>query len=61
MTEAFPQTLLDTLRRAQRITVLTGAGISAESGLPTFRHRLIGLWAHERPEDLSISVSRSAV
>src|SRR4051794_3908025 len=53
MTEAFPQALLDTLRRAQRITVLTGAGISAESGLPTFRDKLAGLWAHERPEDLS--------
>jgi len=37
MTEAFPQALLDTLRRAQRITVPIGAGISAESGLPTVR------------------------
>jgi len=53
MTEAFPQELLDTLRRAQRITVLTGAGISAESGLPTFRDKLTGLWAQYRPEDLS--------
>jgi len=53
MSEEFPQTLLDTLRRAQRITVLTGAGISAESGLPTFRDKLTGLWAHYRPEDLS--------
>jgi NAD-dependent deacetylase len=33
--------------------VLTGAGISAESGLPTFRDRLTGLWANYRPEDLS--------
>jgi NAD-dependent deacetylase len=49
----FPPTLIDTLRAAQRIAVLTGAGISAESGLPTFRDRLTGLWAQYRPEDLS--------
>jgi NAD-dependent deacetylase len=49
----FPLALLDTLRSAQRITVLTGAGISAESGLPTFRDKLTGLWAQYRPEDLS--------
>lgn len=50
---AIPQPLIDALRAAQHITVLTGAGISAESGLPTFRDRLTGLWAHYRPEDLS--------
>src|SRR5881409_472667 len=49
----FPPALIDTLRAAQRIAVLTGAGISAESGLPTFRDRLTGLWAQYRPEDLS--------
>ena len=53
MAETFPQALLDTLRQAQRVTVLTGAGISAESGLPTFRDKLTGLWAQYRPEDLS--------
>jgi NAD-dependent deacetylase len=45
--------LINTLRRAQRIAVLTGAGISAESGVPTFRDAQTGLWAKYRPEDLA--------
>lgn len=32
------------LRKARRIAVLTGAGISAESGIPTFRDKQTGLW-----------------
>ena len=32
------------LGRAKRVVVLTGAGISAESGVPTFRDALTGLW-----------------
>lgn len=39
--------------QARRIVVLTGAGISAESGIPTFRDQLTGLWARFRPEDLA--------
>jgi NAD-dependent deacetylase len=38
---------------AQRIVVLTGAGMSAESGVPTFRDAQTGLWARFRPEDLA--------
>ena len=41
------------LRSAPRIAALTGAGISAESGIPTFRDALTGLWARFRPEDLA--------
>jgi len=41
------------LARARSITVLTGAGISAESGIPTFRDALTGLWSKHRPEDLA--------
>jgi len=48
-----PSPLLDTLHAAQRITVLTGAGISAESGVPTFRDAQTGLWARYRPEELA--------
>ena len=33
--------------------VLTGAGVSAESGLPTFRDALTGHWARHRAEDLA--------
>lgn len=38
--------------RAKRIFVLTGAGVSAESGLGTFRDR-DGLWAHYDPMKLA--------
>lgn len=34
----------DLLRRARRVVVFTGAGMSAESGVPTFRDALTGLW-----------------
>ena len=40
------------LERAERIVVLTGAGVSAESGVPTFRGAG-GLWKSHRPEDLA--------
>jgi NAD-dependent deacetylase len=39
--------------RAERVAVLTGAGISAPSGIPTFRDALTGLWAKFKPEELS--------
>jgi NAD-dependent deacetylase len=41
------------LRAAEHVVVLTGAGVSAESGLPTFRDPLTGLWSRYRPEDLA--------
>ncbi|WP_027460734.1 SIR2 family NAD-dependent protein deacylase [Deinococcus murrayi] len=41
------------LRAARRVAVLTGAGVSAESGIPTFRDALSGHWARFRPEDLA--------
>ncbi|MGV6953163.1 SIR2 family NAD-dependent protein deacylase [Pseudomonas chlororaphis] len=37
---------------AKRIVVFTGAGISAESGIPTFRDPLTGIWARHDPEKL---------
>ena len=40
-------------RAARRIVVLTGAGMSAESGVPTFRDAQTGLWADFRPEQLA--------
>src|ERR687896_2292067 len=45
--------VVESLRRARHVVVLTGAGVSAESGLPTFRDALTGLWAQHRPEDLA--------
>ncbi|WP_119300931.1 SIR2 family NAD-dependent protein deacylase [Dongia deserti] len=48
-----PFELIDRLRVAKRIVAFTGAGISAESGLSTFRDKQTGLWAQYRPEDLA--------
>jgi NAD-dependent deacetylase len=41
------------IARAQRVCVLTGAGMSAESGIPTFRDAMSGLWARFDPEQLA--------
>ncbi|HSJ25836.1 MAG TPA: NAD-dependent deacylase [Longimicrobiales bacterium] len=41
------------LRAARHVVVLTGAGVSKDSGLPTFREAQTGLWARYRPEDLA--------
>lgn len=38
---------------ASRIVVFTGAGVSAESGVPTFRDALTGLWARHDPYRLA--------
>jgi NAD-dependent deacetylase len=48
-----PTRLITLLRKAKRIVVLTGAGMSAESGVPTFRDAQTGLWARFRPEELA--------
>jgi NAD-dependent deacetylase len=40
------------LREARSIAVLTGAGVSAESGVPTFRGEN-GLWRQYRAENLA--------
>jgi len=40
------------LGAAKRVTVMTGAGVSAPSGVPTFRGPG-GLWRNYRPEDLA--------
>ena len=43
----------EALSRARSIAILTGAGISAESGIPTFRDSLTGLWEQFKPEELA--------
>jgi NAD-dependent deacetylase len=48
-----PRGLIQALRDAGRITVLTGSGISAESGVPTFREARTGLWARYDPQQLA--------
>ena len=48
-----PEKLIAALRNAKRVVVLTGAGVSAESNIPTFRDAMSGLWSRYRPEDLA--------
>lgn len=50
---AFAPELLARLKSARHVAVLTGAGVSAESGVPTFRDAQTGLWARFRPEELA--------
>lgn len=45
--------LADLLKSARRVAVLTGAGMSAESGIPTFRDAQTGLWARFDPYELA--------
>jgi NAD-dependent deacetylase len=45
--------LVQTLRAASSVAVLTGAGVSAESGIPTFRDAQTGLWARYNPQELA--------
>lgn len=48
-----PDGLMTAMRNANHVLVLTGAGMSAESGVPTFRDAQSGLWEKYRPEDLA--------
>ena len=45
--------VVDRLRHANHVTVFTGAGVSAESGIPTFRDALTGLWERFNPAQLA--------
>lgn len=45
LTPSIPPALADALARARRVVVFTGAGVSAESGISTFRDPLTGLWS----------------
>lgn len=53
MNARFPQPLISALRTANSIVILTGAGVSAESGIPTFRDATEGLWAKHNPAQLA--------
>lgn len=45
LTPKLPAGAATSLREARHVVVFTGAGVSAESGIPTFRDALTGLWA----------------
>lgn len=53
METTVPSFVLDAASSAKRITVLTGAGMSAESGVPTFRDAQTGLWEQFDSEALA--------
>ena len=48
-----PEALVTSLESAGRVVVLTGSGISAESGIPTFREAQSGLWSQYDPQELA--------
>lgn len=48
-----PPAVGEALAAARRVLVLSGAGMSAESGVPTFRDAQTGLWEHVDPVDLA--------
>ena len=50
---SLPESLIEMLRGARSVAVLTGSGVSAESGVPTFREAQTGLWARYEPEELA--------
>ncbi len=52
-TEPYPPELLTRLRACRHLLVLTGAGVSQKSGIPTFRDVLSGLWGRFDPAQLA--------
>lgn len=50
---AIPDALVAALGDARHVCILTGAGVSAESGVPTFRDAMSGLWAEFDPLKLA--------
>ncbi|MGI5950531.1 MAG: NAD-dependent deacylase [Brooklawnia sp.] len=52
-TPEVPDEVVELARGARKLTVLTGAGMSAESGVPTFRDAQTGLWAEYDPAELA--------
>src|SRR6266496_6303883 len=51
--DASVQAAARALRAARSLVVTTGAGMSSDSGVPTFRDALTGLWARYDPEELA--------
>lgn len=50
---SIPPDFAYTLLASRRLVVLTGAGVSAESGIPTFREAQTGLWSRYDPQELA--------
>lgn len=50
---SIPRSLIAEIRTRKRVVVFTGAGVSAESGIPTFREAQSGMWTRFSPEELA--------
>ncbi|MFO7167440.1 MAG: Sir2 family NAD-dependent protein deacetylase [Chloroflexota bacterium] len=53
MTLRLPENVLDRLKTARRVVVLTGGGMAAESGVPSFRDSHVGPWAQYDVSELA--------
>lgn len=48
-----PEELVSTIRQARNVEVFTGAGMSKDSGLDTFRDAQTGIWSHVDPQAMA--------
>jgi NAD-dependent deacetylase len=55
--ETLIQQAAEMLHNSHRVAVLTGAGVSKESGVPTFRDAMDGLWAQFDPQQLATATA----
>jgi len=53
MATAIPGGLVEALGSCRHAVLLSGSGLSAESGVPTFRDAQTGLWARYEPTELA--------
>lgn len=60
MGQAMDPDWLAAMRRVRRAVVFTGAGVSAESGIATFRDALSGLWARYDPASMATAEAFAA-
>ncbi|MEE8190873.1 MAG: Sir2 family NAD-dependent protein deacetylase, partial [Candidatus Scalindua sediminis] len=51
--KGFPEETIARFREARSCVVLTGAGVSAESGVPTFRDAITGTWSNFNVEEFA--------
>lgn len=51
------QAAADAIKNSQKVAALTGAGVSAESGVPTFREAQTGLWSRYDPQQLATAAA----
>jgi NAD-dependent deacetylase len=56
MSDVFQQ-VAQVIHEADKVAILTGAGVSKESGVPTFRDAMEGLWAQYDPQELATPIA----